>query len=143
VISSGILARRIGSPGLFYLSFAALRAGGVRTEWIELFQSPLGNVLMLERRVVNYRLALTCERGLLELDVSGLPEEIRQTSQTVVDQPIGILGRIDGGAFAVTSGEIEPWGLANIGPAQLVGSSAQSLDELPGALAAAVTIPPS
>ena len=35
--------------------------------------SEMGNVLLVERRVLQYRLALTCERGLIEIDVSHLP----------------------------------------------------------------------
>jgi hypothetical protein len=48
----------------------------------------------------------------------------------------GVVGRIDNGAFAVTVGTIEPWGLTNLGPATLVGSPIPSLLELPRMLRA-------
>jgi hypothetical protein len=48
-----------------------------------------------------------------------------------MDSGFGVVGRIDNGAFAVTTGTIESWGLTNMGPAMLVGSSIPSLLELP------------
>jgi hypothetical protein len=90
---------------------------------------------MLERRILNYRLVLTCESGLVELDVSGLPEVAIETAHVQVESGLGIVGRIDGEAFAVTRGRVEPWGLADVTPAMLVGSPNQSILDLPAALA--------
>ncbi|MCP4449169.1 MAG: hypothetical protein GY811_28130 [Myxococcales bacterium] len=136
VTTSGLLARRIGEPGLFYLDFASLRSHGIRDNWTKIYTSDLGNILMLERRVINYSLVLSCERGLVELDISGLPESITEKQRTTSESSgLGVVGRIDGGAFAVCRGDVEPWGLARITPAQLVGSSNQRLSELPAAMA--------
>jgi hypothetical protein len=46
----------------------------------------------------------------------------------------GVVGRIDNGAFAVTAGTIEPWGLTNMSPAMLVGSPTEKLLDLPRTL---------
>ena len=48
----------------------------------------------------------------------------------------GVVGRIDGGAFAVTAGRVEPWGLSDVSPAMLVGSPNQTLLDLPRTLRA-------
>jgi hypothetical protein len=47
---------------------------------------------------------------------------------------MAVVGRIDGGAFAVTSGRKEEWGLADLRPALLVGAPGDSLVELGRAL---------
>lgn len=134
VTASGLLARRIGEPALFHLDFAELRRGGARASWQPVYQSPLGNVLLLERRILHYRLVLTCERGLIEIDVSGLPEQVTETARVPLGGGLGVVGRVDGGAFAVTAGTVEPWGLANVSPALLVGSPNQTLMDLPRSL---------
>jgi hypothetical protein len=95
-----------------------------------LYRSPLGNILMLERRVMNYTLVLTCEDGLVEIDLSALPDRVTELSRAQPGPGVGIVGRIDGGAFAVTRGRVEPWGLADVTPALLVGSPNQSLQDL-------------
>ncbi len=137
VTSSGILARKIDDHRLFHLEFQALAQHGSPTEgWTEAFASELGNVLLIERRVLNYRLVLTCERGLLEIDVSHLPDLVIETARVPMRSGFGVVGRIDGGAFAVTSGIVEPWGLTNMSPAMLVGSPTESLLELPRTLRA-------
>src|ERR1051325_7649384 len=65
VATSGILARRIDDARLYHLDFPALRQDGRPTEgWAEVFKSEIGNILLVERRVLGYRLVLTCERGL-------------------------------------------------------------------------------
>lgn len=136
ITSSGILARRIGEPSLFLLDFSELRSHGIRGNWEEVYRSDLGNILMLERRVINYSIVLSCEHGHIELDISGLPEAVNVAQRTTSETSgLGVVGRIDGGAFAVCRGDVEPWGLARITPAQLVGSSAQRLSELPAAMA--------
>jgi hypothetical protein len=138
VTASGLLARRMGSSTLHFLSLAALRAGQVREGWQEVYQSPLGNIVRLEGRVLNYSLVVSCERGLVELDLSGLPEEVRETGRVPIQAGLAVVGRIDGGAFAVTRGRIAEWGLADVGPALLVGAPNQSLADLPAALAPAM-----
>lgn len=137
VTQNGILARRIGEAGLFHLDFATLRAHGPRVPWTEVYRSTLGNILMVERRVINYSLVLSCEEGLIEIDVSALPDQVSEI-QRAPARGFGVVGRIDGGAFAVCQGEIEPWGFAKVRPAELIGSSSQSLSELPKAVAEAL-----
>lgn len=127
--ASGLLARRIGEPKLYYLPYASLAARGPLEGWSEIFQSPLGNILMLERRVLSYRIVLTCERGLVEVDVSALPAAA-ETAKVELSSGFGVVGRVDGGAFAVTVGKVEPWGLADVRPALLVGAQGESLLDL-------------
>lgn len=137
VTTSGILARKIDEPGLFHLDFASLAANaGPRGEWTEVFRSQMGNILLIERRVLNYRLVLTCEKGLIELDCSHLPDLVIETARVPLRSGFGVVGRIDGGAFAVTSGRVEPWGLSDIHPALLVGSPNESILDLPRTLRA-------
>jgi hypothetical protein len=135
VTTSGILARRIDEPVLYHIDFATLaRQGGPRDGWQEVFRSEMGNILLVERRVLNYRLVLTCERGLVEIDVSHLPELVVETARVQMQSGFGVVGRIDGGAFAVTAGRVEPWGLSEVSPAMLVGSPNSSLSDLPRTL---------
>ena len=137
VTASGILARKIDSAHLYHLEFQQLATHGSPTEgWTEVFKSEMGNVLLVERRVLQYRLVLTCERGLVEIDVSHLPDLIIETARVPMRSGFGVVGRIDGGAFAVTAGTIEPWGLTNMSPAMLVGSPTESLLDLPKTLRA-------
>ncbi len=137
VTTTGILARKIDSTKLYHLEFQALAQHGTPTEgWQETFSSDLGNILLLERRVLNYRLVITCEQGLVEIDVSHLPDLVIETARVPMRSGFGVVGRIDGGAFAVTSGTVEPWGLTNMSPAMLVGSPTESLLELPRTLRA-------
>ena len=137
VTSNGILARKIDSAKLYHLEFSALAQHGTPTEgWQEVFSSELGNILLVERRVLQYRLVLTCEQGLVEIDVSHLPDLVIETARVPMRSGFGVVGRIDGGAFAVTSGTVEPWGLTNMSPAMLVGSPTESLLELPRTLRA-------
>lgn len=100
-----------------------------------MFESPLGNILMVERRVMNYRLALTCERGLVEIDISGAPDEVATTATVETESGYGVVGRVDGGGFAVTRGTVQAWGLDNVRPAVLLGAPNESLAQLAGALA--------
>lgn len=137
VTSSGLLARKIDSADLYHLEFQALAQHGTPTEgWQPVFTSGLGNILLVERRVLQYRLVITCERGLIEIDVSHLPDLVIETARVPMRSGFGVVGRIDGGAFAVTSGTVEPWGLTNMSPAMLVGSPTESLLELPRTLRA-------
>ncbi len=135
VTSTGLLARKIDSAELYHLEFQALAQHGSPTEgWQPVFTSELGNILLVERRVLQYRLVITCERGLIEIDVSHLPDLVIETARVPMRSGFGVVGRIDGGAFAVTSGTVEPWGLTNMSPAMLVGSPTESLLELPRTL---------
>jgi hypothetical protein len=137
VTTSGILARKIDDARLYHLDFQALAKHGAPTEgWTEVFRSGMGNIVLLERRVLQYRLVLTCERGLVEIDVSHLPDLVIETARVPLRSGFGVVGRIDGGAFAVTAGMIEPWGLTNMSPAMLVGSLTESLLDLPRTLRA-------
>jgi hypothetical protein len=137
VTAGGVLARKIDDPRLFHLEFQALAQNGSPTDgWQEVFKSEMGNILLVERRVLQYRLVLTCERGLVEIDVSHLPDLVIETARVPMRSGFGVVGRIDGGAFAVTAGTIEPWGLTNMSPAMLVGSPTESLLDLPKTLRA-------
>ena len=137
VTTTGVLARKIDDGRLFHLAFSELRAHGTPTQgWQEVFRSDLGNILLVERRVLQYRLVLTCEKGLVEIDVSHLPDVVIETARVPMQSGFGVVGRIDGGAFAVTAGTIEPWGLTNMSPAMLVGSPTESLLDLPKTLRA-------
>ncbi|HVV82696.1 MAG TPA: hypothetical protein VHE35_06430 [Kofleriaceae bacterium] len=136
VTSSGLLARRINEPGLFHLDFVDLvRHDGPRAGWREIHRASLGNVLLLERRIKGYRLVATCEQGLVELDCSHLPEKLVELAQVPLSSGFGVVGRVDSGAFAVTSGKVKPWGLVDLSPAMLVGSPNESILDLPRALA--------
>ena len=137
VTTSGILARKIDSGKLYHLEFQTLATQGSPTDgWTEVFNSEMGNILLVERRVLQYRLVLTCERGLVEIDVSHLPDLVIETARVPMRSGFGVVGRIDGGAFAVTAGTIEPWGLTNMSPAMLVGSPTEKLLDLPKTLRA-------
>jgi hypothetical protein len=137
VATHGILARKIDDPRLFLLGFSTLaHNGNPQTGWQEVWKSDLGNILLVERRVLHYRIVLTCERGLLEIDISHLPDLVIETARVPMRSGFGVVGRIDNGAFAVTVGTIESWGLSNMSPATLVGSSLPSLLELPRMLKA-------
>jgi hypothetical protein len=137
VSSHGILARKIDDPRLFLLGFTALsQQGHPNSGWVEVFTSELGNILLVERRVLHYRIVLTCERGLVEIDISHLPDLVIETARVPMRSGFGVVGRIDNGAFAVTVGTIEPWGLTNMNTATLVGSPIASLLELPRMLRA-------
>jgi hypothetical protein len=132
VTNTGLLARKIDERRLYHLDLSTLRDRGTPTEgWTDVFESPMGNILLVERRVLQYRLVLTCEHGLVEIDVSHLPDLVIETARVPMRSGFGVVGRIDGGAFAVTAGTIEPWGLTNMSPAMLVGSPTENLLDLP------------
>jgi hypothetical protein len=132
--ASGLIARRIGERHLQYAPYTAIAESGVLKGWTPIFESDLGNILMLERRILKYRLVLTCERGLIEVDLASLPQA-RPVAKVPLASGFGVLGRIDGGAFAVTRGDVEPWGLANVKPALLVGAPNETLLDLARTLA--------
>lgn len=135
ITTQGILARKIDDRRLFFLDFQSLAQNGSPSDgWLEVFSSEMGNILLLERRVLQYRLVLTCEQGLVEIDVSHLPDLVIETARVPMRSGFGVVGRIDNGAFAVTAGTIEPWGLTNMSPAMLVGSPTEKLLDLPRTL---------
>jgi hypothetical protein len=136
VTATGLLARRINEPHLYHLDLAHLAKHGPRDGWerVHTVGVGMGNILLVERRVLNYRLVLTCQQGIVEIDVSGLPDLVIETARVPMESGFGVVGRIDGGAFAVTAGKVEPWGLSDVSPAMLVGSPNQSLLDLPRTL---------
>lgn len=128
-IGDALLARRLIDHRLWLLEV------GERLEsYRAVFESPLGNVLMLERRIVADRLVLSCEGGLVEVDVSQASAVVER-ARVPLSGGVGVVGRIDGGAYAVTRGTPQPWGLDEIGPATLIGA-AGSLFEVGAALIA-------
>lgn len=134
-VPSGLFARRVMDHRLFFLSFAQLAATGRLDGWGPVFESPLGNILLLERRVMNDRLVLSCERGLIEVDVSQVPRVVER-ARAATNGAMAVVGRVDGGAFAVTSGKPQPWGLDEMRPALLIGGNGATLADLGRALAA-------
>jgi len=138
-VPQGLLARRQVDPQLYFLPAHKLVAGGrlgaSADDWNPVFTSPLGNVLLLERRVVGDRLVLSCEEGLIEVDLAEIPK-VKELLRVATNGTMAVVGRIDGGSFAVTSGQKEEWGLADLRPALLIGSSGDTLVELGKALRA-------
>ncbi len=133
-VPQGLLARKVMDPQLYYLPFARLTSTGRLDGWIPIFESPLGNVLLLERRALGDSLVMSCEGGLVEVDVSTLPES-REIARATTNGSMAVVGRIDGGAFAVTSGKPQPWGLDELRPALLIGGAGATLVDLGNALA--------
>jgi hypothetical protein len=133
-VASGLFARQVMDPRLFYLPFALLAQTGRLDGWGPVFESPLGNVLMLERRVMHDRLVLSCEHGRVEVDVSRVPQ-VTERARATTNGSMAVVGRIDGGAFAVTSGNPQPWGLDELRPALLIGGAGGTLVDLGKALA--------
>jgi hypothetical protein len=131
--ASGLLARRIGEVQLYYLPYSSIATDGLIKGWTGVFLSDLGNILMIERRILKYRLVLTCERGLIEVDLTQLPA-VTEATRVPLASGFGVVGRVDGGAFAVTTGTVEPWGLADVKPALLVGAPNETLLDLARAL---------
>jgi hypothetical protein len=137
VTNAGVLARKVEDAGLWYLPFASLvSATSHLGQWQEVFRSDLGALLLIERRLIGQRLVLTCEHGLVEIDVGHLPDLVIETARVTTRAGFGVVGRMDGGAFAVATGTVTPWGLVNLSPAMLVGAPHQRLTELPAALRA-------
>lgn len=134
-VASGLFARRVMDHRLFFLPFGLLASTGRLDGWGPVFASELGNILLLERRVMNDRLVLSCERGLVEVDVAQVPRVVERARATT-NGSMAVVGRIDGGAFAVTSGKPQPWGLDELRPALLIGGEGATLVDLGKALAA-------
>ena len=126
--AAGLLARRIMDDGLYFLEreHAAL---GHLDRWVRVFTSPLGNVLMLERRALYDQLVMSCQGGLVEVDLYDLPRA-HESGRFSLPAGHAVVGRISGGAFAVARGEPMDWGFENLQPATLVGSEGCSFGEL-------------
>ena len=131
-VGGRLLARRIMDHRLWQLEVAGDRLD----DWEPVFDSPLGNLIMLERRVIADRLVLTCEQGLVEVDVGHLPA-VRERDRVELAMGFAVVGRVENQAFAVTSGKREPWGLDEVRPAVLIGATGGSLVALGQALAEA------
>jgi hypothetical protein len=127
-VPAGLLARRTVDDGLYFLALRASTASRLG-EWQRVFDAPFGNVLMLERRALGGRLVLSCQGGLVEVDIGRLPE-VRETGRIASTAGYAVVGRITNGAFAVTSGAPRDWGLDELRPATLVGSRGCSFTEL-------------
>lgn len=127
-MEAGVVARRILDNALYFLPADSTVAGDIR-EWQKIYSSPMGNILMVERRPKDGRLVLSCQRGLVEVDLRNLPK-VRE--ETAVDLAGGyaVLGRITDGAFAVSRGNAEDWGFDELGPATLLGSRGGNLKKL-------------
>ena len=132
-VPRGLLARRIMDDRLWLLSWARLAETGRVDSWDPVYRSPFGNVLMLERRVIDDRLVLSCQRGLVELDLAGIaqvPPVVTERARVALSGGYGVVGRVAGAAFAVTQGKPEQWGLDALKPAVLIGAEECSLAEL-------------
>lgn len=127
-VKAGFLARRTVDAGLYFLPAASAIAGDVK-EWRRVFDSPLGNILLVERRAKRGRLVLSCQRGLTEVDISGLPR-VLAVGTIAVGGGHAVLGRITEGGFAVSRGIARDWGFDDLGPASLVGSRGDDLKAL-------------
>lgn len=128
----GLLARRLHDHRLYLLTFADIARTGHLEDWLPVFSSPLGNILLLERRVVRSQLVLSCERGLIEVDLSQLPKVREKARLSAQPQPdaYAVVGRLDGEAFAVTRGTPRPWGLEDLQPAELLSAAAGQLADM-------------
>ncbi len=137
-VPQGLLARRVMDHRLWLRTFASLASSDRLDAWEPIYESPFGNVVFVERRIINDRLVLTCERGLVEVDVSAVPT-VRERGRVPMQIGFAVVGRVENQAFAVTQGRPEPWGLAAMKPAVLIGAEGGSLAALGAALAEAAT----
>ena len=149
-VSVGLLARRLHDHRLYLMTYADIARTGHLEGWLPIYASPLGNILLVERRVVDHRLVLSCERGLVEVDVSDLPR-VQERAQLPAPSPSvpsapgfdgsgfnsnddygmddeqdamapAVLGRLGNEAFVLTRGRAQTWGLRDITPAELWGA---------------------
>lgn len=125
---AGLLARRTMDDGLYYLPRESAANGEVE-RWRRVYTSPLGNVLMLERRLLYDQLVLSCHDGLVEVDLFDLPR-VSESGRFTVKGGFAVVGRITSGAFAVARGVPMDWGFEDLTPAALVGSEGGSFMEL-------------
>ena len=156
-VPSGLIARRLHDHRLYLLTFADIARTGHLEGWLPVYASPLGNILMVERRVVQDRLVLSCERGLVEIELRDLPrvheraqlpfaprhqEELDGLDETEEDEPTcpAVLGRLGSEAFVITRGRPQPWGLLDIAPAELWGAPTGELADIRGFLTQPATV---
>jgi len=151
-VPGGLLARKMHDDRLYLLTFADVARTGHLEGWLPVFQSSLGNILLVERRVVEGRLTLSCERGLVEVDVSDLPAvrerarlpfllppkdedawddlDLHEESRAEHTVCPAVLGRLGEEAFVLTRGVPEPWGLRDLRPAELWAAPTGDLREI-------------
>jgi hypothetical protein len=127
-----LLARRVMDHRLWQLETSGERLD----DWQPLWESPLGNLVYVERRIINDRLVLTCERGLVEVDLASLPT-VTERARVPMQTGFAVVGRVENTAFAVTQGKLEPWGIDAPRPAVIIGAPGGSLASLGVALAEA------
>lgn len=127
-LEAGVVARKTLDNVLYFLPADSAVSGDVR-QWKPVYASSLGNILMLERRVRAGRIVLSCQRGLVEVDLRALPN-VREETAVELQGGYAILGRITDGAFAVSRGIAEDWGFDELGPAALLGSRGGNLKKL-------------
>ncbi|MBW2732791.1 MAG: hypothetical protein JRH20_10400 [Deltaproteobacteria bacterium] len=127
-MEAGVVARRTLDDSLYFLPADGTVAGDAHY-WQAVYKSPLGNILMLERRTHTGRLVLSCQRGLVEVDLRGLPR-VREDASVELPGGYAVLGRITDGAFAVSRGIAQDWGFDELGPATLLGSRGGNLKKL-------------
>jgi hypothetical protein len=127
-VEQGFVARRTVDDGLYFLTREAMLERRFE-QWQRVYQSPLGNLLMIERRVINGRLVLSCQRGLIEVDLTSLPQ-VQQIGRIDNTGGFAVAGRVTDGAFAVVRGKPLDWGLDDLRPAVLLGSRGSSFEEL-------------
>lgn len=127
-VEAGLLARRTVDAGIYFLPSDAAIAGDVG-QWQRVFDSTLGNVLMLERRPRGGKLVLSCQRGLIEIGLGDLPL-IKDVTTLPLVGGYAVLGRITDGGFAVSRGTALDWGFDALAPASLIGSRGDNLKAL-------------
>lgn len=152
-VPSGLLARRLHDHRLYLMTYADIARTGHLEGWLPIYASPLGNILLVERRVVDNRLVLSCEHGLVEVDVSDLPRVSERASLPApsrveksspgVDSnddygmddeedamAPAVLGRLGNEAFVLTRGRAQTWGLRDITPAELWGAPTGEITDI-------------
>ena len=127
-LERGLIARRTMDSSLFFLPADSAVMGDVK-DWQRVFTSDFGNILMVERRAKGGRLVLSCQRGLVEVDLNNLPQ-VKAVHTIELGGGYAVLGRITDGAFAVSRGVARDWGFDELGPATLLGSRGGTLKDL-------------
>ena len=127
-----LLARRVMDNHLWQLETTA----ECLDAWQPIWESPLGNLVFVERRIINDRLVLTCEKGLVEVDLAHHPT-VTELGRVAMQTGFAVVGRVENSAFAVTQGKMEPWGIDAPRPAVLIGAAGGSLAALGVALSQA------
>lgn len=153
-VDNGLLARRMHDHRLFYLAYADIARSGHLEGWLPCYAAPFGNILLVERRVVDGRLVLSCERGLVEVDVSELPRVYERARLPFLqgvsafqgdpdddeDYDIddlndeiscpAVLGRLGSEGYVLTRGRPQPWGLKDLEPAEVWGAPTGELVDI-------------